>query len=282
MTSETLNSNSPPLVLRLPQNFHGRDFVVGDIHGAYDLVIKAMRAVRFNPKVDRILSVGDLIDRGKGSARVLGFLAQPYVHAALGNHEHDFTSVDPDGIRILAEVNWNGLGWAQSLDDETILKIQAAFNKLPVVIEVPTERGLVGLVHGDVPAGMSWSRFVSLVESNHEATVEIALTGRDRIQNRDQSGVEGIGRVFVGHTVLWSGPKRFGNVYGMDTGAVFSEVATSQPENKGLGFFSMANICTESATLTGDVPESAQKSKVAVFDAVANAPFRTQSLRPRF
>lgn len=66
-------------ILDLPCNHHGRDFVVGDIHGEYDLLLEAMRAVRFEPKNDRLLCVGDLIDRGPGSHRVRQFLSQPYV-----------------------------------------------------------------------------------------------------------------------------------------------------------------------------------------------------------
>lgn len=65
------------LFKKLGANEIGRDFVLGDIHGAYDLVIQGMREVRFNGHKDRLLVVGDLIDRGPGSHRVLEFLQQP-------------------------------------------------------------------------------------------------------------------------------------------------------------------------------------------------------------
>lgn len=56
-------------VLRLPENTRGRDFVVGDIHGAFDKVEAAMAKVGFDVERDRLLSVGDLVDRGAESAR---------------------------------------------------------------------------------------------------------------------------------------------------------------------------------------------------------------------
>ena len=74
-------------VLKFKRYELGRDFVVGDIHGAYDLVLQAMNEARFNPNTDRLFAVGDLIDRGLGSRRCLKFLAQPYVYAVRGNHE---------------------------------------------------------------------------------------------------------------------------------------------------------------------------------------------------
>lgn len=38
-----------PAVLKLPKNTEGRDFVVGDIHGAYDLLDQALEEVKFDP-----------------------------------------------------------------------------------------------------------------------------------------------------------------------------------------------------------------------------------------
>lgn len=85
-----------------PANCLGRDFVLGDIHGAYDMVLQGMRQVRFDKKVDRIFSVGDLIDRGAGSHRALEFLAQPYVYAVRGNHDDDFSTLSLDDVNYLA------------------------------------------------------------------------------------------------------------------------------------------------------------------------------------
>ena len=66
-----------PNYLRLESNTKGRDFTVGDIHGAYDMLEGALAAVKFDPEVDRLISVGDLIDRGNRSKDCLKYLEQP-------------------------------------------------------------------------------------------------------------------------------------------------------------------------------------------------------------
>lgn len=103
------------------ENTQGRDFVVGDIHGSYDLVIQAMRRVGFKPAWDRIFSVGDLVDRGPDSTRCLAFLAQPYVHAIRGNHESMFLELyehgDPGEAVLKMVCTKNGMNWWLDLDE---------------------------------------------------------------------------------------------------------------------------------------------------------------------
>lgn len=58
-------------------NTAGRDFAVGDIHGHFTRLQVALDAVSFDPAVDRLFSVGDLVDRGPESEQVLEWLAKP-------------------------------------------------------------------------------------------------------------------------------------------------------------------------------------------------------------
>lgn len=245
---------------KIPLNEIGRDFIVGDIHGAYDSVIQGMKDVKFNRKVDRLFSVGDLIDRGPDSHRALDFLAQPYVYAIRGNHDHDFTTANIDELRVLGGVNWNGMDWINKASDDLLQAMQAAFQALPIAMEVQTSRGTVGLVHGDVPAGMNWSEFVQKIQSNDESIIDIALTGRNRLQSNDTNGVEGIGRLFVGHTIQWRGPKKLGNVYAIDSGAVFRELGHNE------GSLSVVNMICHTSVLTN---QSQTHAQVAVYDAPA-------------
>jgi len=69
------------------RNTQGRDFAVGDIHGHFTRLQAALEAVDFAPEVDRLFSVGDVVDRGPESERVLDWLAQPWFFAVQGNHE---------------------------------------------------------------------------------------------------------------------------------------------------------------------------------------------------
>lgn len=73
--------------LRLPENTDGRDFVVGDLHGHRSLLEQALDEAAFDQRCDRVLSVGDLIDRGPESLEALSLIEEPWFHAVLGNHE---------------------------------------------------------------------------------------------------------------------------------------------------------------------------------------------------
>ena len=73
--------------LRLSANSVGRDFVVGDLHGHRALFERALEQVAFDPARDRVISVGDLVDRGPDSLGTLALIEEPWFHAVLGNHE---------------------------------------------------------------------------------------------------------------------------------------------------------------------------------------------------
>lgn len=72
---------------RVNANNRGRDLAVGDIHGHFERLQRCLDEVGFDPEVDRLFSVGDLVDRGPASEQALDWLAQPWFHAVQGNHE---------------------------------------------------------------------------------------------------------------------------------------------------------------------------------------------------
>lgn len=229
-------------VQRFSRNVAGRDFVVGDIHGAFSLVWDAMQKAHFNPPCDRLFAVGDLIDRGDDSARVARFLALPYVHSVRGNHEDFMIELHEDGppdqevLRYVAGVQ--GMGWWLSTADSLRQDILAAIRALPLAIEIETERGSVGLIHADVPAGMAWPEFLAALERGDPKTIETCLESRTRVESGDRRGVPGVGRLFVGHTPQRGGPGRLGNVIAIDTGAIFGLKSAGE----GPGHLSMARM----------------------------------------
>lgn len=85
MTSST--EKAPISIQHLPANDHGRDFVVGDLHGCLTPLMGALRLLDFDTEHDRLFSVGDLVDRGPDSPGCLGLLREPWFHAVRGNHE---------------------------------------------------------------------------------------------------------------------------------------------------------------------------------------------------
>lgn len=255
-----------PVFVSYPLNSVGRDFVIGDIHGAYDMVLTGMRQVGFNPKVDRIFCVGDLIDRGPDSARALEFLEKEYVFAVRGNHDHDFSTLSLEDMRVLGDINWNGMKWLNEVSDEKLLAIKESFSRLPIAMQIETARGTVGLVHGDIPAGMHWDVFIDALKRGDECVIKVALEGRKRIKTSDAGGVAGIGRVFVGHSIQWDGPKRLGNLYAIDTGGVFREL------DKDRGALTMVNMACHTAVL-GPVVDQALRRMVETHEDEGDGPF---------
>lgn len=53
-----------------------RTIVIGDIHGCYQELLKLLEKVKFNKNEDRLISLGDLMDRGKYSYEVFDFFRQ--------------------------------------------------------------------------------------------------------------------------------------------------------------------------------------------------------------
>lgn len=74
-------------IQHLPANPLGRDLIVGDLHGHRATLDAALNALAFDPQRDRVLSVGDLVDRGPDSPGCLALLGEPWFHAVMGNHE---------------------------------------------------------------------------------------------------------------------------------------------------------------------------------------------------
>lgn len=72
---------------QLPPNVDGRDFIIGDLHGCYDELKNLLAHVDFNPNIDRIISTGDLIDRGPRQEECLSLLGKKWFYPILGNHE---------------------------------------------------------------------------------------------------------------------------------------------------------------------------------------------------
>lgn len=212
-------------VLTLPENTQGRDFVVGDIHGVFDLLDEALKSVDFDPEKDRLIAVGDLINRGPQSEKCLEYLKQPWFHAIRGNHEEMFlrnykNDGNTDLIASFANAS-NGIGWIVGKDKAFLDEMRSAFEKLPIVIEIETRNGTIGFVHADVPPEMDWQTFKQKLEEGDVSARKIALTGRKRIFSSNDSGVAGVSRVYLGHTPVESGAKQLGNCFYMDTGGVF-------------------------------------------------------------
>ena len=76
-----------------------RTFVVGDIQGCFRCLEKLLEEVGFSPSRDRLLAVGDLVNRGPQSLETLRFchsLGNAF-HTVLGNHDLHLLAVARGG-----------------------------------------------------------------------------------------------------------------------------------------------------------------------------------------
>lgn len=212
-------------ILRLARNTKGRDLVVGDIHGEILLLLQLLTQIGFDPERDRLFLVGDLIDRGPYSHLVLQLLALPSVYSVRGNHEDMllgyYANGEPTEEALAYLTQHNGLGWWMHIPRDQRIPILQALAALPLVIEVDTPRGSVGLIHAEVPRGMDWPTFVAGIEAGAKKIIHSCLWGRTRVKANDASGVRGVGRIFAGHTPQLAGMRRLGNHYLVDTAAVY-------------------------------------------------------------
>ncbi len=136
---------------RFDVNARGRDFFVGDIHGSFSALRRAMDTVQFDEQVDRLFSVGDLVDRGPESEQVLDWLDQPWFHAICGNHDFMiWRAALGDPYREVDFLRHGG-HWLLRLDDEQRQRIGERLRDLPFAIEVQTPDGVVGSIHADCP-----------------------------------------------------------------------------------------------------------------------------------
>jgi bis(5'-nucleosyl)-tetraphosphatase (symmetrical) len=64
-----------------------RTIVVGDVHGCLEELDELLRVVELRPGFDRLVFVGDLIDRGPDSVGVVRRARELRARSVLGNHE---------------------------------------------------------------------------------------------------------------------------------------------------------------------------------------------------
>lgn len=193
---------------RLPRNERGRDLVVGDLHGHRALLERALERLRFDPARDRVLSVGDLVDRGPDSLATLSLIAEPWFHAVLGNHEmlllHALQVLHGHADEHGAAQAWlAGAGaWlpeAIARHPKRVERLRPLLAALPLALQV--EHALpFHVMHADLdPAGPPWPA--------PGATVTVREAGRLTRSRANLAGLDGAALAslpFGGHAVRLS------------------------------------------------------------------------------
>ena len=208
-------------------NPDGRDFVVGDIHGMYTSLEALLAQVAFDPRVDRLFSVGDLIDRGPESPLSLDWLAKPWFHCVRGNHDQ-FVLAAKTRMEIALWAGNNGGEWWLTRPEAEQQRFREAVSAMPYGMDIQTATETVAVVHADIPYGMSWPKFQKAVLKDDAKALETAIWSRKRIRDvvagRPVPAVKGCDVLIAGHTPV-SAIVDDGQFVYLDTGAVY----TSEP-----------------------------------------------------
>jgi serine/threonine protein phosphatase 1 len=205
----------------LASNAKGRDFILADLHGCYEELLVAMTEVGFDRGVDRILSVGDLIDRGEDSLNCLKLLKEDWFFSVQGNHENMMLGGIKAGPGSDPWKGWmnNGGEWYSKLTRKhlgTIKTLLPLVTQMPITAIVNTPSGKrVGLSHAQPPI-FDWSK---LNDGYRLSGDEIwrAMWSREVLRKKIETPVKGVDITFHGHTIV-KRPHQIANMHFIDIG----------------------------------------------------------------
>lgn len=231
-------------------------FIVGDLHGSYDLYTKGVKRLGIRES-DVVISLGDLTDRGSKNFRcVLEFTRKENRYAIRGNHEDMMIRGMLEGNRDYYQCWYQNGGstvWNE-MGEEGVTLLATMVEKLPVVL-IATHRGKTyGFVHGGVPSVFQY-RDITKIEDWKDVLgrdmnpIQVDRLAESLMWDRDmvtcaQEGIKlpkvlGVDYVFHGHSFVPE-PLINANRVWMDTGGVFNNNLTfAYFDNEGgLQFYS--------------------------------------------
>ena len=255
VTGRGLDSRYLPairMVRRLPARSAGRDFVVGDLHGCFDDLLRLLGQVNFDARRDRLLAVGDLGDRGPRSMDCLRLLDAPWFHTVMGNHEQMLLNHfgpwisagdNPESAGPAAELLFaNGGDWVLAECERNgrpgpeLGRLLRRIARLPQVMVVGEGRSRFHLVHAALvrpPTGGDLGMGV-LTDADLDALPEMGGPGDDRPEWRWSRALfvgdvpklpqwaQGLSPTFCGHTI-GDTVRRSASHICLDTGAFLGD-----------------------------------------------------------
>lgn len=195
-------------------NTQGHDYVVGDVHGDYERLTDLLAVINFDTAVDRLFSVGDLIDRGPASVKCLELLNEPWFFAALGNHEEMLINALTDPAEEMDLWVQNGGEWGLEIEPTALAHYAAVLAKLPLVMTVGEGSKRFNVFHAEF-----FGDDLALNRPSYSGHVrEQLLWGRMLVRDPVKKDLHhGLSTSFCGHTPVKS-PKQIGSHVFIDTG----------------------------------------------------------------
>ncbi len=206
---------------------YGDAYFVGDIHGEYHQLMRALAHLGFDAeRGDLLFSVGDIIDRGHYSVRCLELLEKPWFYAVKGNHEAMMIASLQGDLEMQQIWQRAGGDWYQQLKVDQQLRLKQHFlpklEALPIALEVNLNQDnlTLAVIHADLPFE-DWQTFKQQPQLD-EAQLATCLWSRSTLKamehGRYPSRIAGVDALIMGHTPM---PmfRGHGNRVWLDTGA---------------------------------------------------------------
>ena len=191
------------------------------MHGCFRTLRRALLAIDFEHGRDRLLSVGDLLDRGPNSIEALEWLEGGRFDATvMGNHEAEMVRLLQTGEILSPPQSYQQ--WMSQIEKLDLYRWYRALRALPLAITVETAQGQVGIVHCSTWRD-SWTATLSALEERNIAAINMVLLGIDKRDERagpTGNEVVGVDRVIAGHDPTRRVERR-ANMWSIDTGTGF-------------------------------------------------------------
>lgn len=134
-------------------NNEGRDFIIGDLHGHYSLLMDGLKKVNFDFNKDRLFSVGDLIDRGPEQLECLNLLKEKWFFPVMGNHEYMLLSSLGQRLGLLNTIQSFLYTDRRKRHKDKLLFVEylKLINEMPIVMKVNDKQAPFYIIHAARP-----------------------------------------------------------------------------------------------------------------------------------
>ena len=216
-----------------------KTIVVGDIHGCLDELKALVYKVGYRKGVDRLISAGDIVDRGPNSPGCVKYLMEIGAESVVGNHDSKLLRRWSHMDRAAADSSYRNPMRSSADQEATVYALTRTerdwLKSLPAMIRLPEFRAVV--VHAGVLPGIPLDRqnervlsMVRYVDSTTNKMVSMVMP--DYLQPENSylwaDRWDGECDVIFGHCVfdlekIYMSQMRAGGsrCLGIDTGCVF-------------------------------------------------------------
>ncbi|HEI8866659.1 TPA: metallophosphoesterase [Serratia odorifera] len=195
------------MIVTLDDNRRGRDFAVGDLHGCLRPLQSLLNHVAFDRQHDRLIAVGDLIDRGEHSLPCLELLTQDWFYAVRGNHEARAlewcAARERQQPALDLQLMWqiDGGEWFFHLSPQQQRYCQQLMQPMPWAISLQAGQRRYAILHAEVPPEIDdIDTFYRRLRAGDHAVKQACIWGRERYINNLQRPIVGVDYLICGHT----------------------------------------------------------------------------------